>query len=200
MKQIINKWLLIVLVAVAPFTLQAQSTFEIASHSMTVAGTSNLHDWTAEVEKVNGSFKVKMDNGKLVDIQALNVVADAQSFKSSKGSIMNSKINDALNSKKHPRITYKMTKVDKITETAGTFRVTTSGVMSIAGVNQNVTLEAVGKILPNGSIEFSGNKKVKMTDYKVEPPTAMFGAMTTGDEVTLTFKVILQTKQLTSNN
>lgn len=190
----IHKWLLIALVAFAPIVLQAQSIFEIASHSMTVAGTSNLHDWTAEVEKVNGSFKVKMDNGKLVDIQDINVVVDAQSFKSSKGSIMNSKINDALNSKKHPRITYKMTKVDKIAETAGTFRVNTTGVMNIAGVNQNVSLEAIGKILPNGSIEFSGNKKVKMTDYKVEPPTAMFGAMTTGDEVTLSFKVVLKAK------
>jgi polyisoprenoid-binding protein YceI len=194
MKQRFNKWLLIALVAFAPLALQAQSIFEIASHSMTVAGTSNLHDWTAEVEKLKGSFMVKMMNGKIVDIQDFSIIIDAQSFKSSKGSIMNSKINDALSSKKHPQISYKLTKVEKLTENPGTYRVNTTGTLNIAGVNQTVSIDAIGKILPNGNIEFTGNKKIKMTDFKVEPPTAMFGALTTGDEVTLTFKVELKSK------
>jgi len=46
-------------------------------------------------------------------------------------------------------------------------------------------------VLPNGDIEFSGTKKLRMTDYKVDPPTAMLGALTTGDEVILQFKVVL---------
>lgn len=200
MKQRINKWLLIALVAFAPFTVLAQTELGIVSHSMTIAGTSNMHDWTAEVEKLTGTIKAKVENGKIVDIQDVAISIDAQSLKSSGGSIMNSKINDALNSKKNPKISFKLSKVDKITESSGSFRVSAIGVLSIAGTTQNISLDVMGRLLPNGSIEFTGIKKLKMTDYKVEPPTAMFGAMTTGDEVTLTFKVILQTKQLTSKN
>ncbi len=194
MKLTFFKWVLLVSVAFLPISIRAQALFEISSHSMSVAGTSNLHDWTAEVEKINGTFKVTVEGGKLVDIQDLQVTADAQSFKSSKGSIMNSKINDALNSKKHPRITYKLSKVDKISESASGYKVNTTGILTIAGVNQTVSLEATGKVMLNGNIEFSGTKKIKMTDYKVEPPTAMFGALTTGDEVTLNFKVVLKAK------
>jgi polyisoprenoid-binding protein YceI len=200
MKQRIYKWLLIVLVAVAPYTVLAQTELGIVSHTMTISGTSNMHDWTADVEKVTGTIKAKVENGKIVDIQDVAISIDAQSLKSSGGSIMNSKMNDALNSKKNPKISFKLTKVDKITENAGSFRVSAMGVLSIAGANQNVSLEVIGRLLPNGSIEFTGIKKLKMTDFKVEPPTAMFGAMKTGDEVTLTFKVILQSKQLTINN
>lgn len=200
MKQRIYKWLLIVLVAVAPYTVLAQTELGIVSHTMTISGTSNMHDWTADVEKVTGTIKAKVENGKIVDIQDVAISIDAQSLKSSGGSIMNSKMNDALNSKKNPKISFKLTKVDKITENAGSFRVSAMGVLSIAGANQNVSLDVIGRLLPNGSIEFAGIKKLKMTDFKVEPPTAMFGAMKTGDEVTLTFKVILQSKQLTINN
>jgi polyisoprenoid-binding protein YceI len=200
MKQRIYKWLLIVLVAVAPYTVLAQTELGIVSHTMTISGTSNMHDWTADVEKVTGTIKAKVENGKIVDIQDVAISIDAQSLKSSGGSIMNSKMNDALNSKKNPKISFKLTKVDKITENAGSFRVSAMGVLSIAGANQNVSLDVIGRLLPNGSIEFTGIKKLKMTDFKVEPPTAMFGAMKTGDEVTLTFKVILQSKQLTINN
>ncbi len=194
MKLTFFKWVLLVSVAFLPISIRAQALFEISSHSMSVAGTSNLHDWTAEVEKINGTFKVTVEGGKLVNIQDLQVTVDAQSFKSSKGSIMNSKINDALNSKKHPRITYKLSKVDKISESASGYKVNTTGILTIAGVNQTVSLEATGKVMSNGYIEFSGTKKIKMTDYKVEPPTAMFGALTTGDEVTLNFKVVLKAK------
>jgi polyisoprenoid-binding protein YceI len=200
MKLRINKWLLIAFIALAPFTVLAQTELGVVSHTMTISGTSNMHDWTADVEKVTGTIKAKVENGKIVDIQDVAISIDAQSLKSSGGSIMNSKINDALNSKKNPKISFKLTKVDKITENAGSFRISALGVLSIAGTNQNVSLDVIGRLLPNGSIEFTGIKKLKMTDYKVEPPTAMFGAMKTGDEVTLTFKVILQSKQLTSNN
>lgn len=200
MKRRIYKWLLIAFIAFTPNAVWAQTELGIVSHTMTIAGTSNMHDWTADVETVAGTIKAKIENGKITDILDASITIDAQSLKSSGGSIMNSKINDALNSKKNPKISFKLSKVDKITESAGSYRVSAMGVLSLAGAKQNVSLDVVGRLLPNGSIEFTGIKKLKMTDYKVEPPTAMFGAMTTGDEVTLTFKVILQTKQLTSNN
>ncbi|BDX37186.1 hypothetical protein CYCD_05410 [Tenuifilaceae bacterium CYCD] len=173
----------------------AQTKYEIKSHSIVVSGTSNLHDWTADVLKVKGTFSVKVEGNKITDIEGVDLIVDAQSFNSSKGSIMNSKINDAIKSKKYPEIKYKATKVNSISEKSGTAQINSSGVLTIAGTSQNITVEATSKFLSNGEIELTGSKKIKMTDYKVDPPTAMFGALTTADEVTITFKLVIKSIQ-----
>lgn len=193
MKQIVKS----ILILAIPFLLSertmAQTNYEIKSYSIVVSGTSNLHDWTANVEKATGTFKLKTINGKIADIQNVDIVIDAQSLKSSKGSIMNSKINDALKSEKFPEIVFKSTLLGSISDKGGVNQINTTGILTIAGTSKNISIDALGKILPNGEIEFSGAKKVKMTDFKVEPPTAMFGALTTADEVTITFKVVIKT-------
>lgn len=184
--------LIILILIVLPFPLLAQQVYEVKNHNIVVAGTSNLHDWTASAEKVNGNFKVKVDNGKIAAVNAVDVKVDTKSLKSSKGGIMDSKIQDALNAKKNPTISFKSTG-GTVNEKSGSYKITANGVLTIAGVSQNVIVDALGKVLPNGDIEFTGTKKIKMTDYKVEPPTAMLGTLTTGDEVTLTFKIVLKT-------
>jgi filamentous hemagglutinin family protein len=44
----------------------------------------------------------------------------------------------------------------------------------------------------DGSVTFSGSKKLKMTDYGIKPPTALMGTMTVGDEVEIVFSVTLK--------
>ncbi|HLO90701.1 MAG: YceI family protein [Chloroflexota bacterium] len=189
-KQIIN---LIALIWVfLPLSLLAQHTYEVKSHSLVVAGTSNLHDWTANAEKVAGNFKLQVNNGKIASVNGVEIKVDAKSLKGSKGSIMDSKIEDALDAKKNPYISFKSNS-GAVTEKAGSYKITANGVLTIAGVSQNITVDANGKVLPNGDVEFTGTKKLKMTDYKVDPPTAMLGTLTTGDDITLTFKVVLKT-------
>jgi len=192
MKQLSIRIFLVTIAFLLVEGLTAQTTYEVKSHSIVVSGTSNLHDWTADVLKTKGTFNIKVESNKITDIQGVELKVDAQSFNSSKGSIMNSKINDAIKSKKFPEINFKATKLNGITEKGGVIQINTSGVLTIAGTSQNINVDATGKILPNGEIELTGSKKVKMTDYKVEPPTAMFGALTTGDEVTITFKLVIK--------
>lgn len=188
--KVLNLFILILIVL--PFPMLAQQVYEVKNHSIVVAGTSNLHDWTANAEKVNGNFKVKVENGKIAAVNAVDVKVDTKSLKSSKGGIMDSKIQDALDAKKNPTISFKSTS-GTVNEKSGAYKITASGVLTIAGVSQNINVDALGKVLPNGDIEFTGTKKIKMTDYKVDPPTAMLGTLTTGDEVTLTFKIVLKT-------
>ncbi len=192
MKRITQNLIILLIGMTMPFMALAQQQYQLKSHSLVISGTSNLHDWTANAEKVNGTFKIAVDNNKVTGINAFELKVDATSLKGSKGNIMNSKIVDALNAKKHPNITFKSTG-GNITEKSGVYKVLSSGVLTIAGKSQNISIEAQSKVLPNGDIEFTGTKKLKMTDYNIDPPTAMLGTMTTGDEITLTFKVVLKT-------
>jgi polyisoprenoid-binding protein YceI len=179
--------------------VSAQTVYEVKSHSIIIEGTSNLHDWTAEAGSLNGTFKLKVENGKLVDIENLSIKINAQSLKGSKGSVMDSKISEALNAKKHPEITFELRKVNSITENPGVYRINTLGQLKISGVTKPVTLSATGKIIAGGEIEFSGSTKLKMTDFDVTPPRAMFGALTTGDEITLNFNVVVKPSRLSGN-
>lgn len=189
----ISQTLIILLIGMAlPFMAKAQQTYQLKSHSIVVSGTSNLHDWTANAEKANGTFKVKVENSKIVTVNSFDLKVDATSLKGSKGGIMNSKIIDALDAKKNPSITFKSGGGNLI-EKSGTYKVTANGILTIAGKSQNISVDALGKVLPNGDLEFTGTKKLKMTDYNIDPPTAMLGTMTTGDEITLTFKIVLKT-------
>lgn len=192
MKRTALNLIIIILGVALSSPLLAQQTYQVKSHSIVVEGTSNLHDWTASAEQANGSFKVNVDDGRIASINAVELKVDAKSLKSSKGNIMNSKIIEALKAKKNPYISFKSTG-GAVSEKSGTYKITANGVLTIAGTSQNVSVDAHGKVLPNGDIEFTGAKKLKMTDYNVDPPTAMLGTMTTGNEVTLTFKVVLKT-------
>lgn len=174
--------------------VNAQTTvYEVKSHSLRVEGTSNLHDWHADVEKMKGTLKFKVEDGKIADLEGLTIEVDARSFKASRGNIMNSKINDALNSKKFPAIKYELTKVNSLTEKSGVYTISTTGQLFVSGVARTVTIEAEGRQKPDGSVEFTGSQTIRMSDYNVSPPTAMFGALTTGDQVTLKYSVVLQT-------
>ena len=198
MKRIIGivAWVLVMAISVA---VQAQTIYEVKSHSLVIEGTSNLHDWTADVQNVKGTFNIKVEDKKIVGIEKLSVKVDAQSLKGSKGSIMDSKINDALNSKKYPEISFDLQKVNSIKEEQGSIRLNTIGVLKISGVTKTVNLTAIGRITPNGEVEFTGTTKLKMSDFNVSPPRAMFGALTTGDEVDLKYSVVLKPNLLSDN-
>ncbi len=196
-----KKLALILLLAgtLIPFLSQAQQTYKIKSHNLIVSGTSNLHDWTATAEKASGVFNIKFNDKKMASVNAFELKVDANSLKGSKGSIMNSKIIDALKAKKNPYITFKSTG-GNLNEKSGVYKISVNGILTIAGKSQNVIIEAQGKMLPTGDIEFSGARKLRMTDYNIDPPTAMLGSLTTGDEVTLNFKLTLKSDESTAQN
>ena len=43
----------------------------------------------------------------------------------------------------------------------------------------------------DGSVQVTGSVSMKMSEFGIEPPTAMFGTLTTGDEVTIEFNFLL---------
>lgn len=185
------KFIVLLLVLSLP-VLSQTTTYEVKSHSLKVEGTSNLHDWYADVEKVKGSVKLNVDNGKITGLEGLSIVVDARSFKASRGNIMNSKINEALNTKNHPEIRYELARVNSISESGGVYTISTTGQLVVSGVARTVDVNASGRMRQDGTIELTGSTAIKMSDHKVSPPTAMFGALTTGDEVTLKYSVVLQ--------
>jgi polyisoprenoid-binding protein YceI len=133
-----------------------------------------------------------VDASGLKSIGWFQVEVPVKTIKSTKGSIMDNKTYDALRANDHPNIYFKLDKVAGMNNRGGVYDINVVGNLFIAGVNNKIEMYVQGKTGGDGSITFSGSKKLKMTDYKIKPPTALMGTMTVGDEIEIVFQVTLK--------
>jgi polyisoprenoid-binding protein YceI len=152
--------------------------------SINVHGTSNLHDWDMKPTKVTGDIGL---NGSK-QINAITIKIEVKSLKSGKG-IMDDKTYDAFDYKKNPYIVFQLTEMSQSKLSDNDSEITLTGNLSFAGATRKISIKTVGKITKSGDYQLKGTFPLKMTDFKMTPPTAMFGTMKTGDAVTIKFDV-----------
>ncbi len=176
------------------------ATYKMTDQStMKITGTSTVHDWEANVEGFDVQLKLnpqakKVETPQPEHYKSVTVEVPVKSIESGKGG-MNNKIYGALKEKKHPKIRFNLNEVSRVdspTEDT-TFTLTLSGELTIAGVTRSVKLSDVnGQQHPDGTYQFKGSKSMKMTEFEVDPPSAMFGAIKAGDEITVAFDVTMK--------
>lgn len=170
-------------------TLKAQDQRVVLAESkLTVFGTSNLHDWDIEAKAMSGKASFVFESNVLTDIKNLDFAVETEQLLSGKSG-MDSNTFKALNSKKYKTINYKLTNVTKVSKVnANTYVVETQGDLTISGVTKSIT-QNFTVVVSGKKLILSGKTKINMTQYKVVPPTALFGTIKTGPEVTVDFKV-----------
>lgn len=177
----------IILFLLLAFNATAQTKFSFSDvKEMKVSGTSTIHDWEMEAENgVSAIASMSLENGQLKGISSLKVELKAESLKSgTKG--MDTNAYKALVTDKYPTISFELVGPAQINGN----KVTANGRMTISGTSQTIPLEVTYQV--NGSkVSFSGSKEIKFTDYKIDPPKAVFGTIKTGDELTLSFDISL---------
>lgn len=177
-------WIFVFLVASA-FTLQAQEKFHISNHKILIEGTSNIHDWEMNVEKVDGFIEMKTENDEIT-ISNISLTIPVKSMKSGKGK-MDSNTYEALKEKKNPNITFSFLETTKVEKTGNsTYKVNIKGNLSIAGNTQTIIIPL---IIDTSKTSITASYNINMTDYGVDPPTAVFGTIKTGEAVSLNFNL-----------
>jgi polyisoprenoid-binding protein YceI len=142
---------------------------------------------TSDIGTYNAAFETS-SQGTPQQLVSLIVSVPAESLKSGKGG-MDKNAYSALKTDKNKHITFQLTSA-KIEEKT----IRCHGNLSIAGTTKQIDLDATYTIRPDGSFQFKGSKKLAMRDYNVDPPSFMFGSVTTGNEITVSFDVILSLK------
>lgn len=186
LKQLLGSFLVMIFLT----QISIAQTYQLnkGSSTLRVDGTSNLHDWDLKAENQKGKISVEMADGKVTAIKDLQLSVVAESLKSGKSG-MDKNTYKALKTNQHKEITFKLTKVNSINCTGGTCKVSLSGNLNIAGTSKPVDM-TFDMTSTSSNITLTGNKKMKMTTFNVEPPTAMFGTITTGDEIDVVFKSV----------
>jgi polyisoprenoid-binding protein YceI len=171
-----------------PVQTNAQElTVNPKTFSMTIYGTTNVHNFDMKATQASGSLV--MVNAK--QAKSLEIEIPVKGLKSNE-KLMDTKTYEAFNAEKNPKITFKSTDVNSLSVNGSDINVSISGNMTIAGVTKKVTLVSVGKVVKPGVYEFKGSIALKMTDYKMSPPTAMLGMMKVGDAITLKYDVTFE--------
>jgi hypothetical protein len=157
-----------------------------------IEGTSNIHDWDMKSDKGTCTAEFLITpTGYPGGLSALQFTVPAESLKSD-SKAMDKNTYKALNANKHNTISFVASHaVIKPNATKG-FTLVARGKLTISGVSRDVELVANGVVNPDKSITYSGTYKLKMTDYKVNPPNIMLGAIKTGDAVTVKFDLIMK--------
>ena len=168
---------------ICTFLASAQQDFKLSTSKIQIAGTSTLHDWTADVTKYNGTAILNFTNKTLTGIKSMTLQMDAKSIKCSKGGAMDKNLYKAINTEKYPSISFILTKVTLVSGN----KVNAEGKLTIAGTTQSVSIQATSNYA-NGEWIFMGSKVLKMTDYNVEPPVVLLGTLKTGNEITISFE------------
>jgi polyisoprenoid-binding protein YceI len=84
---------------------------------------------------------------------------------------------------RHAQIAFSSDRIERKSPT----RFELEGPLTIRGSSRRVTFEVV--VLPNGKdrLEIDGTARVKLSDYGIDRPSALFGLIGTKDEITLRF-------------
>ena len=171
--------------------VHAQNTLLVKSVKASIQGTSTLHEWESQITKITCLGNFQSDNSLLRNIEDISVKIPVAGIKSSEGKMMDNKTYEAFKSEEHPYIVYTASRAQISMDGAKLTTIKVSGNLTMAGTTKPITIEAKGKPLPNGDMEVSITRKLKMTEFNMKPPTVMMGAIKVGDEVTIVVTLVL---------
>jgi polyisoprenoid-binding protein YceI len=111
---------------------------------------------------------------------------------STEGVIMDRLMHGALKASAHPNIVYELGGPVTIESGPGPSNLATVGHVTIAGVTKDVAQDVTVERLGNGTLRFTGSTPVLLSDFGMTPPTAMFGALRTGNRVVVHFELFVK--------
>ena len=193
MKTTIYKFILIAGCIWLTHNTQSQAqTFKATSDSyIMIKGTSTLHDWELRSENVISEVLFKMnDGGHPENLEYLTFSLNKMTLKSNQSGL-DRRAYEALKANRHPELVFRMNGNSSMQQQHGdNYMVSLKGDLIIAGVTRQINVNATCLNGDDKKLICSGSQKLKMTDFQVDPPVMMLGALRTGDEITIDYRMV----------
>ncbi len=172
----------------------AAAPLAIDTARVTIAGTSNIHEWTATTNTVRVT---RAQLGAVAGpefwenvlkpgaVEAFEIAIPASTLTSPKEGL-DKNMYKALKVQEFPDITFRLVRFEA--GQAGALK--GMGMLRIAGVEREVVLNLTTK-RNTASLTVTGKADLLMTDYGITPPKALMGMLKTDPKVTITFETVL---------
>jgi len=182
---------------VAPLLAQdaGRAPVTVTSAKVSLAGTSNIHDYTASTTTVRVT-KLQVAPGHAGDLvaalskpgtlQAFEIAIPAASLHSTRDGL-DKNMHKALKVKEYPDIVFRLARL----EPKGS-ALRAVGTLRIAGVDKEIALD-LATTVKNGSLVVTGSIDLLMTDFGIPAPKAMMGMLRTDPKVTISVETVLAT-------
>ena len=185
--------LLLAAALVARATEPVRFTPAKSETTVTIKGTSSLHEWEMKGVSITGVIETdpelwKGDGPKPGVVKVSIPVASVRSEHDRMDRIMR----ESLKAEANPDIKFEMTTASLVKSSGDSFVVRSNGKLTIAGVTRDVTLDVTVQRGGDRRYILSGQTPIRMTDYGIKPPVAMMGTLKTGDLVTVAFRWVVE--------
>jgi polyisoprenoid-binding protein YceI len=156
-----------------------------------VLGTSNVHDWTmtandplceAEFGAVTGDYNIPKN------LTSLSFSVNAKSLKSEHAS-MDTRTYKTIKADAFPKINFKLIKAELNPVQKNKFNIKATGTLTIAGVSKTIAMVVSAEVNADNTISCTGTQKIQLTDYSIQPPSFMLGAMKVGNDLSIQFSL-----------
>jgi hypothetical protein len=170
--------------------------------SVRVDGTSNVHDWNVKGISIGGQITFKAEVAADASAKQLreaivakpaataDVKIEVKNLESGKKD-MDKKMYEAMNADRVPTIQYQLKELalmDDARADQQVFDAWTSGTLTINNVARDLKMPMRLTVVDAQHLRISGETALKMTDFKVKPPTALLGAIRSGDRIKVQFE------------
>ncbi len=164
----------------------ALTSFKVDTHlsSVTIDGTSTLHDWEMNVEKISTSGSITEEEG-VYTTSNLSFTFPVAGLESGKDA-MNTNTYKAMSYENYPNVTFSNIQLE-----SNASKYLAKGDLTITGTKKNISIPVSISNVENERVLIKGSYTMKMSSFGVEPPEVMWGTITTGDEVTIQFNIII---------
>jgi hypothetical protein len=180
----------------------ASATKAATGSELWMDGTSTIHDWecrTSDVqvalvkaqghaEPANGASIEALIRGKAFD--GLDVAIPVRAFRADRKGLEKNMLK-ALQSDKYPEVRFHMQRYTVTSaEHADTLTMRIEGMLTVSGVEKNVSLAA--RAWKGDSGEWvEGSEALKMSDFGIKPPRMMLGTLKVADPVVIHYRLLL---------
>lgn len=147
-------------------------------------GDSTLHRYEATAKK----FQASADWDGKGALSGLEVVIPVKDLKSNNGDL-DKNMHNALKAAQHGTIRFSVGTGTLTIAPSGAATARADGQLTIAGTKKPVTVTAEGK-RTGDTLRLKGSRSLMMSEFGVQPPVLMMGAIKVADKVTVHFDLV----------
>jgi hypothetical protein len=190
---------LLALVIALPLAASDTTRLVAANPSkLVLEGSSNVASWRCSGTTLEGGMEVAAplseigDIGEWIASPTFRLRIPVTTLRCGNGR-MERDMYRALRSQSHPSIDFRFVNlVGSVREGGnGTHYAKIAGVLSLAGATRNIVVDVEAKRIAPDRIRLRARLPLRMTDFRITPPTALFGAIKANDDLIVHFDLVL---------